>query len=602
MKHLFTFFSKKDKKLLLTILFVRLIQTLGDFVQPLMLLVIFEIINPSTTPIAELNPFMQAIVGMSRHFVNMFNGDQTASLSIVFVIMTTGALFTLASGAISNVLTAKIGMGFGYNIRDKYYNKVQSLSASDIDKFSISSLTTRMTTDITMIQNVFIRSLSIIPRAIALFVGSIVFAFFINPIYGAYFLGALILLILILWILFKIMIPSFSNLQSSLDSANEKMRENLLGVRIVKSNNLQKLEIKYFNKVNDKLTKYGIQSSIAALSFSPFVLIIVNLVIVIILLASPPGYPINDEIASLTNLAALTAAGLMLLSSIVGEIGWSQATIKRVNEVFFTKPSIQESENPINIDSNFDIVFENVNFKYNNSEEWILNDINLKIKNKSSLGIIGHSGCGKTSLINLITRLYDIDSGKLLIDNNDIKDLSLTSLRDNISVTPQKSVLFSGTIRSNIYYGKNEPTDVELERALESSCVNEVLASKKEGLDEVVEQRGENFSGGQKQRISIARSLIKEPKVLIFDDSTSALDMLTEKNVQKMINKNYENATKIFIAQRITALKNLDNIVVMENGKIINQGTHKHLLKNCEYYYDIALNQLGEEEIKNDIK
>jgi ATP-binding cassette subfamily B protein len=198
MKHLFTFFSKKDKKLLLTILFVRLIQTLGDFVQPLMLLVIFEIINPSTTPIAELNPFMQAIVGMSRHFVNMFNGDQTASLSIVFVIMTTGALFTLASGAISNVLTAKIGMGFGYNIRDKYYNKVQSLSASDIDKFSISSLTTRMTTDITMIQNVFIRSLSIIPRAIALFVGSIVFAFFINPIYGAYFLGALILLILIL--------------------------------------------------------------------------------------------------------------------------------------------------------------------------------------------------------------------------------------------------------------------------------------------------------------------------------------------------------------------------------------------------------------------
>ncbi len=599
MKHLFTFFSKKDKKLLLTILFVRLIQTLGDFVQPLMLLVIFDIINPNLAN--DLNPFMQFIVTMSQHFRAMFNGNQMASLSIVFVIMATGALFTLISGAVSNVLTARIGMGFGYNIRDRYYNKVQSLSASDIDKFSISSLTTRMTADITMIQNVFIRSLSIIPRAIALFVGSIIFAFFINPIYGTYFLGALFLLIIILGILFKIMIPTFYNLQSSLDSANEKMRENLLGVRIVKSNNLQKLEIKYFNKVNDKLTKYGISSSIASLSFSPFVLILINLVIVLIIATNPPG-TVNDEIASLTNLAALTAAGLMLLSSIVGEIGWSQATIRRVNEVFFTNPSIQESENPINIDTNFDIVFENVNFKYNNSEEWILNDINLKIKNKSSLGIIGHSGSGKTSLINLITRLYDIDSGKLLINDNDIKDLSLKSLRDNISITPQKSVLFSGTIRSNIYYGKDDPTEEELEKALESSCVNEVLATKVDGLDEIVEQRGENFSGGQKQRISIARSLIKEPRVLIFDDSTSALDMLTEKNVQSMINKNYQNATKIFIAQRITALKNLDNIIVMENGKIISQGTHKYLLNNCEYYYDIALNQLGEEEIKNDTK
>jgi len=600
-KHLFAYLTKKDKKILFFVFFIRLIQIIGDLIQPLMLLVIFIIITPANTLALEnTNQFMTFINSIAQHFMTI-TGSKGWSLAIVFVVMASGALFTLISGSICNMIAAKVGMGFGYNIRDRYYSKVQSLSASDIDMFSISSLTTRMTTDITMIQNIFIRSLSVIPRGVFLFVGSIIFAFFINWVYGVAFLIALFVLMIILGILLRIMVPSFSNLQQTIDAANEKTRENLLGVRIVKTSNLQKLETRYFNKVNDRLIKHGVHSSITGLSFAPFVIIVINGVLIFILLTTQSS-SITDEIVSLASLIALTSAGLMLLSSIVTEIGWSQATIKRVNEVFFTKPSIQEIASPITIDDNIDIVFENVNFKYNNSEKWVLNDINLNIKSKSSLGIIGHSGCGKSTLINLIVRLYDVNEGKLLINNHDVKDLSLISLRNNISVTSQKSVLFSGTIKTNIFFGNNNPTDDELEKALESSCVFDVLKTKTDGINEIVQQRGENFSGGQKQRISIARSLIKNPKVIIFDDSTSALDMITEKKVQKMINKNYQNSTKIFIAQRISALKHLDNIAVMKNGKIIMQGTHKYLLKNCQYYYEIALNQLGEEEMKNELR
>ena len=533
--------------------------------------------------------------------VGVANGDLHYVLTIGFKMIIV-AIVGAIGGMLCSTFAAVAAMSLGERLRQGLFNKIQELSFLEIDKLKTSSLITHLTNDITQIQQMFLMSLKIAVRAPLLAIGGIFMAVRLSTKLSTVFLISIPLIVVGIVIILKKSLPLFTTVQSKIDNVNTVMRENILGIRVIKSFTLEGNENKRFNEVNDDLKESSIKSQNMNMILWPFASLIMNLSVVAILwfggnLVNTGGLEIGKIMAFINYLTQIMFSTIMVIN-IMMNISRAKASADRVNKVFNTESSIVEADNAKDINE-FDIEFKNVSFRYNKNSENVLENISFKAKEGETIGIIGSTGCGKSSLVSLIPRLYDVTEGEILIGGVNIKDIKLNTLRDKIGVVLQESILFSGTIEDNLKFGNKNATTEMMEESAINAQAFEFISTKEDGYQSKVEQRGKNLSGGQKQRLSIARTLIKNPKILIMDDSSSALDMATEAKLQNAIKTNMTDSTVFIIAQRISGVMDADKIIVMDEGQIVDIGRHEELLQSSEIYRSIAVSQLGEEVLEN---
>ena len=529
--------------------------------------------------------------------IGIANGDLQYVLTVglkMIIVAVIGAI----GGIMCSTFASIAAMTIGQNLRQDLFDKIQELSFLEIDKLKTSSLITRLTNDVTQIQNMFMMALKIAVRAPLLAIGGIFMAIRLSHQLSLVFVISIPLIVLGITIILKKSLPLFTDVQNKIDNINTVMRENILGIRVIKSFNLETNQNKRFNDVNNELKNSSIVSQNMNMILWPFATLIMNLSVVCILwfggnLVNTGGLEIGKIMAFINYLMQIMFSTIMVIN-IMMNFSRAQASANRVQEVLDTESSIKEIVDAKEID-NFDIEFKNVSFKYNKKSENVLTNISFKVRQGETIGIIGSTGCGKSTLVNLIPRLYDVTKGEILIGGSNVKNIKLDVLRDNIGVVLQESILFSGTIEDNLKFGNKNATKDMMEESSKDAQAEEFISNKENGYLSNVEQRGKNLSGGQKQRLSIARTLIKNPKILIMDDSSSALDMETEAKLQNAIKNRMEDSTVFIIAQRISGVMDADKIIVMDDGEISAIGTHKELLKINEIYKSIAVSQLGEE-------
>jgi ATP-binding cassette subfamily B protein len=512
------------------------------------------------------------------------------------------ALIGLIGGSACSIFASMAAMSMGEKVRQGLFDKIQSLSFLEIDKFKTSSLITRLTNDVTQIQNMMLMALRIMVRSPLMCIGGIVMSIALSPKLSFIFFIAVPIVVASVLVIVKKSFPLFLEVQQKIDKVNIVMRENILGVRVIKAFNMEGKQGEKFDEANYDLMDRSIKAQNMNIILWPIVTLVMNVSVIAVLwfggnLVFKKSMEIGRIMAFINYLIQIMNSLMMV---IMGVLNFSRASASadRINEVLETPSSISEKVDAVEI-NNFDIEFNNVSFKYNVHSEYVLKNINFKVLQGEKVGIIGATGAGKSSLISLIPRLYDVTEGQVSIGGVNVKNLKLKDIRDKIGVVLQESTLFSGTIEDNLKFG-NEAADIEvMDSASKDAQAYEFITSKEDGYDSVVEQRGKNLSGGQKQRLSIARTLMKNPKILIMDDSSSALDMTTEAKLQVAINKRMKDCTVLIIAQRISAVMDLDKIIVLDNGGISAMGKHKELLNSSEIYRSIAISQLGEEVLSN---
>ena len=559
--------------------------------------VICAIIAPLAMMLEVSMDLLQPVFLSNIIDIGIANGDLQYVLSVglkMIIVAVIGAI----GGIMCSTFASIAAMTIGQNLRQDLFDKIQELSFLEIDKLKTSSLITRLTNDVTQIQNMFMMALKIAVRAPLLAIGGIFMAIRLSHQLSLVFVISIPLIVLGITIILKKSLPLFTDVQNKIDNINTVMRENILGIRVIKSFNLETNQNKRFNDVNDELKNSSIVSQNMNMILWPFATLIMNLSVVCILwfggnLVNTGGLEIGKIMAFINYLMQIMFSTIMVIN-IMMNFSRAQASANRVQEVLDTESSIKEIVDAKEIDS-FDIEFKNVSFKYNKKSENVLTNISFKVRQGETIGIIGSTGCGKSTLVNLIPRLYDVTEGEILIGGSNVKNIKLDVLRDNIGVVLQESILFSGTIEDNLKFGNKNATKDMMKESSKDAQAEEFISNKENGYLSNVEQRGKNLSGGQKQRLSIARTLIKNPKILIMDDSSSALDMETEAKLQNAIKNRMEDSTVFIIAQRISGVMDADKIIVMDDGEISAIGTHKELLKINEIYKSIAVSQLGEE-------
>ncbi|MBS3199494.1 ABC transporter ATP-binding protein [Turicibacter bilis] len=513
------------------------------------------------------------------------------------------AFLGLIGGVGCSIFSTIAAVNLGQNLRDGLFAKIQSLSFLELDHFKTSSLITRLTNDITQVQTMVMMGLRILVRAPLLCIGGLWMAYRLSQRLSIVFVIMIPIILIFVAIVMSKSFPLFKTMQEKIDKVNNVMRENLLGVRVIKAFTMEHKQRDRFNEANDDLMSQSIRAQKIMIILNPVVMLLVNFSVIGVLWYG--GYLVQDslletgKIMAFINYLTQIMMSMMMVIMISMNFSRAKASADRINEVFATNSSIQENEKTAEL-TNYDIEFKNVSFKYHEHSEEVLKDISFKIKQGNQVGIIGGTGSGKSSLVNLIPRLYDVSEGEVLIGGQNVKTLSLSELRDKIGVVLQESILFSGTIASNFKFGYHEATQDELDDAAKDAQAMEFIQAKEDGYETVVEQRGKNLSGGQKQRVSIARTLIRDPKILILDDSSSALDMATESKLQRAIKERMKESTVIMIAQRISAVMDADQIIVLDQGEISGIGTHEELLKTNEIYRSIAISQLGEEAVNHE--
>ncbi len=521
-------------------------------------------------------------------------------------ILHTGLLMILFAGigfiggASCSIFASLAGVRMSSELRQKLFVKIQSLSFFELDQFKTSSLITRLTNDVSQIQTMLLMMLRIMVRSPLLVLGGIVMAYLLSPTLSILFCIILPIIVASIILVLNGSVPLFTQVQKRLDRVNTVMRENLLGVRVVKSFTMEDNQFKRFNQVNDDLTDHNIKAQNVTFLLMPIVTLVMNFSVVFILwfggnMVISQNFEIGKIMAFINYLIQITNSLVMAVNLVIN-ISRAQASAARINEVFAVDPAIREPQNP-QIPKNFDIEFNNVNFRYGHSGDPVLKNLSFKIREGESVGIIGATGAGKSSLVNLIPRLYDVTSGQVLLGNVDVRQLNLDELRRKIGVVMQESILFGGTIGSNLHFGNEHASNADLNQASADAQALGFIGSLPQTFDSLVEQRGRNFSGGQKQRISIARTLLKDPRILILDDSTSAVDLKTESNLRSALAERMHGRTVIMIAQRISAVMDADKILVLEHGEIAAIGNHTELLKTSEIYRSIVVSQLGEEAL-----
>lgn len=512
--------------------------------------------------------------------------------------MLLAAFLGLIGGSGCSFFASIATMKLGQNLRQGLFNKIQTLSFHEIDALKTSSLITMLTNDVTQVQNMMLTALRIMVRAPFLCIGSIIMSYYLSPRLATIYLIALPIIILAIIFILKYSYPLFLLLQSKLDNINLVMRENILGVKVIKVFNIIDKQLHRFNLANEELKNANIKAQNVNMVLWPIVSFVMNLTVIAVIWFG--GIMVSKDllqvgiIMAFINYITQTMNSLIALITIVINYSRAKASADRINKVFSMIPSIENKEQAKNFD-NYEIEFKNVSFKYNETSEYVLKNINFNIKQGEKIGIIGSTGSGKSTLVSLIARLYDATEGEVLIGGVNVKDINLKQLRENISLVSQENTIFSGTIEDNIKFGNLAADENLLIETSKDAEAYDFIMKKEKDFQSNIEQRGHNLSGGQKQRICIARALIKNSKIFIMDDSTSALDMSTEARLQNSIKKRLKDKTMIAIAQRISGVMDADKIIVIDNGEISAIGSHDYLMNNNEIYRSIAISQLGED-------
>nr|WP_297706108.1 ABC transporter ATP-binding protein [uncultured Butyrivibrio sp.] len=513
---------------------------------------------------------------------------------LMFVI----AILGLLAGLGGAYYGANASAGFAKNLRKAMFDNIQSFSFANIDKFSTSGLVTRLTTDVTNIQNAYMMILRMAMRAPASLIIAMIAAFTINAKLASIYLVAVIFLAIIMVTIMGKTTRYFKQVFEKYDELNESVQENVSAIRVVKAYVREEHENKKFKKAAANIYKMFVKAENNLVFISP---VMSATVYICILLVSWFGAHLivggeltTGNLMSLLTYCMTILMNLMMLGMIFVMMTMASASGKRIAEVIEEKSSITNKENPIMEVKDGSIAFEHVNFEYNeDSEQPVLKDINLKIKSGETIGIIGGTGSAKSSLVNLISRLYDVSEGAVKVGGVDVRDYDLETLRDQVSVVLQKNVLFSGSILDNLRWGDKNASEEECKRACQMACADEFIEKMPEGYNTQIEQGGTNVSGGQRQRLCIARALLKKPKILILDDSTSAVDTSTDAKIRKAFAEEIPGTTKLIIAQRISSVQGCDRIIVMDDGKVNGFGTHDELLKSNDIYREVYESQTG---------
>ena len=498
---------------------------------------------------------------------------------------------------------AMAAAGVSHDLRLDLFKKVEQFSNAEFDQFSTASLITRTTNDITQIQTVLVMMIRMVFYAPILGVGGTIKAISSSPSMSWIIGVAVIVLIGLIMILFSIVMPKFKMVQKLVDRLNLVSRENIEGMLVIRAFNTQKFEANRFDKANTDLTSTNLFVNRVMSMMMPAMMLIMNLVTVIIVWVGAKQVSafhmnIGDMMAYMQYAMQIIMAFLMMSMMFI-MFPRAAVSAARIAEVLDTQASILDTTEPVTFKASFEptVEFRNVNFRYPGGQDNVLHNVNFFAKSGQTTAIIGSTGSGKSTLVNLVMRFYDVSSGEILVDGQDIRTVTRRELRDKIGYVPQKSVLFSGTIKSNLSYADKQSTQENLEKASSVAQATEFISSKEEGFDAIIAQGGTNVSGGQKQRLSIARALVKNARIYIFDDSFSALDLKTDRNLRAALKKDTGRSTILLVAQRISTIMNAEQIIVLDNGYIVGSGTHSELLRNCEVYQQIAHSQLSEEEL-----
>lgn len=569
-KQFFGYFKNYKKYLYLSAVFV-ILETLFELIIPLIMADIIDI----------------GVANKDRNYILIKGG-----------LMIICALLSLGLGLLYAKTAAKAGQGFGYELRKAQYQKIQEFSFKNTDHFSTSSLVTRLTSDVTILQNAICNGIRPLVRAPFMMLTALTMAILINAKLAVVFLIAIPVLATCLIIIMSKVRPLYGKMQRALDSVNSIVQENLIAIRVVKSYVRKDYEQAKFNEVNLNYQQVSRKSfHYAVMNMPCFQFVMYSTIIAILWFGGGMIQVGNMQVGELTGFLSYIMQilnSLMMISNVFLMLTRSLASAYRIQEVFDEEIDIKDEKSDIKI-TRGKIIFKNVAFKYDlKAKEYVLNNINLEIEPGETVGIIGGTGSAKTSLVQLIPRLYDITAGDLLIDGHDIKSYGIEHLRDEIAMVLQKNTLFSGTIKENILWGKADASDHELNEVLDIACASEFIDALPKGINTDLGQGGVNVSGGQKQRLCIARALLKKPKILILDNSTSALDTATERKLTDGLAYYLPKTTKIIISQRLSSLAHADKIVILTDGKIDDIGTPEELANRNHIYQDLCKIQEGD--------
>lgn len=523
---------------------------------------------------------------------NGVNKGDTSHIYIMGVWMIVAALFGLLTGCLGAKYGAKAAMGFGKNLRAAMFRNIQTFSFANIDRFSSASLVTRMTTDVTNIQNAYMMLLRIAMRAPASIICAMAMSFFISPRLATIYLIAVIVLGALLLFISKAAMKYFDRAFKRYDDLNESVQENVSAIRVVKAYVREDYEKKRFSKAAQNIYDVFVKAESLVVYNSPLMQFTVYACILLISwlgahMVVSSTLTTGDLMALLTYCMNILM-NLMMLSMVFVMISLSLASARRISEVLNEQSTLHNPKEPLYDVPDGSISFKHVTFRYSDTAETpVLSDINLDIKSGETIGIIGGTGSSKSSLVNLISRLYDTDTGSVIVGGHDVREYDMDTLRNKVAVVLQQNVLFSGTILENLRWGDKNATTDECIEACKMACADDFIESFPDKYNTYIEQGGTNVSGGQKQRLCIARALLKKPRILILDDSTSAVDTATDSKIRAALAKTIPGTTKLIIAQRISSVMDADRIIVMNDGKVDGFDTHENLLKNNEIYRDV---------------
>ena len=527
---------------------------------------------------------------------NGLNNSDMGYVAKIGILMLVVAMLSLLCGALGAKFAANASAGYARNLRRAMFENIQDFSFENIDKYSTAGLVTRLTTDITNVQNAYQMILRMLVRAPIMLISAMVMSVLINPSLSLVFFGAVIFLGLILALIIKVAFPRFTAVFKKYDALNASVQENLTGIRTVKSAVREEFEINKFKKASGDVKNSFIFAEKLIVLNAPVMQITMYTCILLLSWLGAKMIVSNTmttgQLMSFFTYSTQILMSLMMLSMVFVMITMSIASGERVAEVINDRPDITDPENPVLTVSDGSIEFDHVDFSYKKqSGEPVLKDINLQIASGETIGILGGTGSAKSSLVNLVSRLYDVTEGSVRVGGVDVRNYGVEALRNQVAVVLQNNVLFSGTILDNLRWGDPEATEEECKHACELACADEFIQKMSKGYHTYIEQGGTNVSGGQKQRLCIARALLKKPKVLILDDSTSAVDTATDASIRRAFAEEIPGTTKLIIAQRISSIQNCDRIIVMEDGRVNDFGTHEELLARNQIYQEIYESQ-----------
>ena len=539
-----------------------------------------------------LLPFVTSII--------IDRGLEAGNLPTVYrygILMVALAFLSLAFGALAGRKAASASSGLAANLRESIYSNIQTFSFSNIDKFSVPGLVTRMTTDITNVQNAYMMVIRVAVRAPLNLIFSFIMCLFINVQLSLMFLIAVAFLVVVLGVIMVITLKIFNQVFRRYDNLNASVQENVTAIRVVKAFVREDYEDQKFSRASRMLYNLSVKAEGLLAFNNPAMMIAVYFCIISVSWLGAQfivgGTLTTGDLTSLFSYIMSLLMSLMMLSMVIVMISMSLASVRRISEVLNETPDLTDPENPVMEVPDGRIDFNHVNFSYKHgSGKNALSDIDLHINSGETIGVIGGTGCGKSSLVNLICRLYDVDKGSVCVGGVDVRSYDTEVLRNQVSVVLQKNTLFSGSILENLRWGNPDATDEECVEACKAACADEFIDRMPDGYNTRIERGGNNVSGGQKQRLCIARALLKKPRVLILDDSTSAVDTATDARIRKSFAEKIPGTTKIIIAQRVSSVESADRILVLENGRINAFDTHENLLKNNAIYQEIYTSQM----------